>query len=84
MLTVKDEFLGKTLKIIESPMKHQIGVEGLIVDESKHTFILLVGGVERRVLKNKRVFLIEGTKFKGEKINKRPEERIKIKEKQNG
>ena len=84
MVNVKDEFLGKKLVIIESPMKHQVGFEGLIIDESKNTFTILHEGVEKKVLKNKRVFLIEGTKIHGEKINKKPEERIKIKEKQNG
>ena len=62
-------------------MKHQVGFEGLIVDESKHAFIVLHRGAEKLVLKNKRVFLIDGTRIHGEKINKRPEERIKIKEK---
>ena len=84
MVTVKDEFLGKQLKIIDSPMKHQLGVEGLIVDETKNTFLILCRGEEKKVLKSKRVFLIEGTSIEGDKINKKPEERIKIKEKQNG
>ena len=65
-------------------MKHQLGVEGLIVDETKNTFVILHKGEEKKVLKSKRVFLIGETKIDGDKINKRPEERIKIKEKKNG
>lgn len=81
MATVKDVFIGKKLKIMKSPMKHQLGVEGLIVDESKNTFTILLDGEEKKVLKNNRVFLIDGTLIEGEKIVKKPEERIKIKEK---
>lgn len=81
MVTIKDVFLGKKIKIIKSPIKHQLGVEGLVVDESKNTFVILLNGEEKKVLKNKRVFLINGTLIEGEKIVKRPEERIKIKEK---
>ena len=81
MATVKDVFIGKKLKIMKSPMKHQIGAQGLIVDESKNTFTILHRGEEKKVLKNKRVFLIDGTLIEGEKIAKKPEERIKIKEK---
>ena len=62
-------------------MKHQIGAQGLIVDESKNTFTILHRGEEKKVLKNKRVFIIDGTLIEGEKIAKKPEERIKIKEK---
>ncbi len=84
MISLRDEFLGKKIKIIASPMKHQLNVEGLVVDESKNTFVILCEGEEKKVLKKGRVFLIEGSEIDGDKINKRPEERIKIKEKKNG
>jgi RNase P/RNase MRP subunit p29 len=81
MVGVKDEFLGKKIIITKSPMSNQLGVEGLIVDETKYTFLILTGAGEKKVLKSKREFLICGTKIVGDKILKRPEERIKIKEK---
>lgn len=84
MNPLKDEFLGKKIKIIESPMINQLGVEGLIVDESKNTFTILSEDREIKVLKNKRVFLIGDVKIFGCDIQKKPEERIKIKEKKNG
>lgn len=84
MNPLKDEFLGKKIKIIESPMANQLGVEGVVVDETKNSFTILLEGREIKVLKNKRVFLIDGTKIVGCNIQKKPEERIKIKEKKNG
>ena len=81
MISSKDEFLGKKVKITSSSMKHQIGIEGIIVDETKNTFTILKQGKEIKVLKSNKEFLIEGTKIIGNKIKKRPEERIKIKEK---
>ncbi len=83
-MNLKDEFLGKKIKIIESPMTHQINVEGVVVDETKNSFTILSKGREIKALKNKRVFLIDGTKIFGCDIQKKPEERIKIKEKKNG
>jgi len=62
-------------------MKHQQGVEGIIVNETKNTFTILSDGKEKKILKNKKEFMIEETKINGKKIQKRPEERIKIKEK---
>ena len=81
MVGVKDEFLGKKITIIKSPISNQLGVEGIIVDETKYTFIILTKGGEKKVLKSKKEFLIDGTKIFGDVILKRPEERIKIKEK---
>ncbi|MCC7575065.1 ribonuclease P protein subunit [Candidatus Woesearchaeota archaeon] len=81
MINIKDEFIGKKIKITKSTMKHQQGVEGIIVNETKNTFTILSDGKEKKILKNKKEFMIEETKINGKKIQKRPEERIKIKEK---
>jgi RNase P/RNase MRP subunit p29 len=81
MINIKDEFIGKKIKITKTKMKHQIGVEGIIINETKNTFTILTDGKEKKILKNNKEFLIEGTKIKGKQIQKKPEERIKIKEK---
>ena len=81
MTNSKDEFLGKKIKITKSPMTHQTKIEGVIVNETMNTFTILQQGIEKKVLKKRREFLINGTKINGDKINKKPEERIKIKEK---
>jgi len=80
-MKLKEEFLGKKIKIIKSPMKHQQCVEGIIVGETKNTFTIFQDGKEKKVLKSKRDFLIDDAKIKGDQIQKKPEERIKIKEK---
>ena len=81
MANEREEFLGQKIQITKSPMKHQQNVCGIIVDETKNTFTILTDDGEKKVLKSKREFLIRGTKINGDKIQKRPEERIKIKEK---
>jgi len=83
MITVKDEFIGKKIKITKSPIKQQINMEGLIINESKNTFTILHENKEKIILKNKREFKIQDQKIIGNKIIKRPEERIKLKEKKN-
>lgn len=65
-------------------MTHQIGLKGVVVGESLNTFVVLCDGKEKKVLKKDRTFLIGEESVEGNMIKKRPEDRIKIKEKKNG
>jgi RNase P/RNase MRP subunit p29 len=80
-MKLQDEFIGKKLKIIKTTMKQQQNMEGTIINETKNTFTILTKNGEKKILKNKKEFIINETKINGDKIKKKPEERIKIKEK---
>ena len=78
------EYIGKEVKITESKNKTLTGISGRIIDETKNTFEIRVGEKSITVLKHASTFTINGEKIEGDKITKKPEERIKIKEKKNG
>ena len=77
----QQEFIGKTIIITKSENKQQENIEGKIIDETKNTFTIKTKTKQIKIIKQGKTFEINGEKIKGEKITKRPEERIKIKEK---
>lgn len=79
---LRSELIGKNIKIISSTNTSLVGVEGKIVDETKHTFVLNAGK-RKRVMKNTIVFQVNinntTQQIDGKLLEKRTEERIKIK-----
>ena len=79
--------IGKNIKIISSTNKTLVGVEGKVVDETKHSFVLdvMVSNEKQRkqVMKKTIVFQLqinnEIYQVDGKMLEKRPEDRIKIK-----
>lgn len=80
-MKLQDEYLGKKIKITKSNIKNQENTQGIIINETKNTFTILTNKGEKKILKNNKEFQIEQAKINGKKIQKKPEERIKIKEK---
>lgn len=78
---LKKEFIGETIKVIDSLNKSEIGICGEIIDETKQTFKILSENKVRTILKRNIVFILvlEGKKYmiRGKEIIKKPEERIK-------
>lgn len=81
--TLKDEFIGCPVEIVRSRNKQLIGLSGKIVDETQQSFKVLVNKRTFRefkiILKRDAAFMIDGKLVDGNKILKRPEERIKTK-----
>ncbi len=77
----QQEFIGKQVKIISSKNKQQEQITGLIIDETKNTFTIQTKNKEMMIFKKDKQFELNNQKIDGNKITKRPEERIKIKEK---
>ena len=70
-------FIGKEVLVKDSSNTSYVDVQGVIVDETKNTFILTVDGEKKTILKKDSTFLIEGKVIDGNKITKRIEDRIK-------
>jgi RNase P/RNase MRP subunit p29 len=77
----QQEFIGKEIIIIKSSNKEQEKLKGTIIDETKNTFTIKTQSKEVKILKKDKEFKIQNQKINGNIISKRPEERIKIKEK---
>lgn len=76
---MKEEFIGLELAIVASRNKGQVNMKGTIINETKHTFTIASQGKEKKILKKDATFLINGKTVIGNRITKRPEERLKIK-----
>ena len=69
----KKEFIGKKAEIDYSGKKF----EGTIIDETKNTLTLETKNKTIKIIKKSSIITINGKKINGEKITKRPEDRIK-------
>lgn len=85
------EWIGSIVKIINATNKSLIDVEGKIIDETKHTFTILTLNKNKKLQLNKKKVLKKGCVFQithnsakynveGSLLEKKPEERIKIKQ----
>ena len=54
-----------------------IGLQGRVVDETKHTLTIQTNNQEKKIIKQGTTFNINEKKIIGEHINKKIEERIK-------
>jgi|APSaa5957512622_1039677.scaffolds.fasta_scaffold426200_1 RNase P/RNase MRP subunit p29 len=71
--------IGKKVKIISATNASLYGLEGKIVNETKHTIGVLTSSGVKKIIKNGCVFEIEGQKIVGRDINVAAHERIKLK-----
>ncbi len=68
------EFIGSHVEITD-PEKRK--TKGIIIEETKSTFKVKTEKKTKTILKRNHTFIIENKKIEGNKIIKRPEERIK-------
>lgn len=77
----KEEFIGLHVTIKECKDPSWINRSGLIIDETKNTFLIEIDGQEKMIAKKAAIFEfdLDGKKIKidGSKIVYRPENRIK-------
>jgi ribonuclease P protein subunit POP4 len=76
-----DELIGRMVTIIECTDPSWINQSGLIIDETKHTFLIETEKKQKRIAKQTATFAFEyngkKTIVKGIRLAHRPEERIK-------
>ncbi|MGM5480954.1 MAG: ribonuclease P component 1 family protein [Nanobdellota archaeon] len=71
-------YIGVTITITKSANDSYVGLTGIVVDETKNSFLIETSlGVRKRVLKKSSTFSLGDVVVDGDSIMKRPEERIK-------
>lgn len=75
------EYIGRELEVVKSKNKSLLDVNGRVIDETKHTFVVETKERPKRILKQGNLFRINGEIIEGDRITKRPEERLKIRRK---
>ena len=80
---IRHELIGLSVNIVESTNKCNIGTSGTVVNETKHMLTIKTKKALKRVAKRNSIFMfkINGKKIKvdGKRIDKKPENRIKLK-----
>ncbi|RLF42034.1 MAG: ribonuclease P protein subunit [Thermoplasmata archaeon] len=78
---LRDEFIGLTVKIVESKDPTWLHKSGVILDETKNTFLIDTNGQRKRIAKDIATFEFrfnnERIRVHGRDIAYRPEDRIK-------
>ncbi|MEM4756010.1 MAG: ribonuclease P protein subunit [Candidatus Woesearchaeota archaeon] len=73
----KPLLIGKTLTVVASPCKDEEAIQGMILDETKYSFVIVSKERTRRLLKNGRVFRIDGKLYQGTALCSRLEDVVK-------
>jgi ribonuclease P protein subunit POP4 len=77
----REEFIGQHVTIENCTDPGWISKSGIIIDETKNTFLIEIGNDKKRIVKNTAIFRFqlngEIIRIKGSKIMFRPEDRIK-------
>jgi len=74
-----EEFIGFPIKIIGSKNTSLIGKKGRVIDETQNLIIIEENNEKIiKVLKKGTIFSINNKTINGDKINKRPEDRVKL------
>jgi ribonuclease P protein subunit POP4 len=81
---VRHELIGLRVEIVNARNNRNVGLKGNVVDETYHTTVIEVGGVEKRIFKKQTTFrftLPSGVKVDvdGNLLVARPWDRIKKK-----
>jgi ribonuclease P protein subunit POP4 len=71
------ELIGEKVTIVEAKNPSNVGLQGLIVDETKSTLKIDVKGIIKTVFKKDIVLQMHDNLLKGTELCKRPEERLK-------
>ena len=78
---IRDEFIGHSVSIIDSRDPTWLHRSGVIIDETKNTFLLDINGDVKRIAKNIAIFRFKindkEISIHGRQIMYRPEDRIK-------
>lgn len=82
---LRHELIGLNVRILESKNKCNLEIKGEIVDETYHTIQIRTTEKIKRLMKKNQVFEVtlasgERIKIDGKNIEKRPWDRLKIKE----
>ena len=78
---IKKGIIGKHVRVCLATNPSLIGMQGMVVDETKHTLLVKTERGTKRVLKELVTLELpkEGIRIKGSLLKGRPEERIKKK-----
>jgi len=80
-MVIADEWIGLNIEVVESPNPCEIGIRGVVVDETMNTFKIKTEKGLKTIVKKGRTFRVwykgKRIRVKGDLMAFRPEDRIK-------
>jgi len=81
---IRHELIGLKVEVEKSSNRYQVGLKGLVVDETKNLIIIRTSNGIKKIQKKKAQFIFtipDGRRVRvnGDRIVARPEDRIKLK-----
>ena len=74
-----EEFIGLPLEVIDSKNKSLKGKKGKVIDETQYTIVIEENSEKITILLKKgTIFKINDNQINGDKIQKKPEDRVKL------
>ncbi|MBW2963771.1 ribonuclease P protein subunit [Candidatus Woesearchaeota archaeon] len=70
-----EEIIGKTIKVVESKNKSNVGMEGKVIDETKKTIVVKTKKGQKKLLKGNITIMINHKNAQKSKISGTPETR---------
>ncbi len=67
-ITFKEELIGKEIKVINSKNKSDIGISGVVVDDTASTLVVKTNDTFKRILKAPSVFQVGNQMIIGTQI----------------
>lgn len=75
----RQEYIGKNIVVEHSPNNTLQGVKGVVRDETLNTFLVQTQKTFKTIPKHPNIFNIDNNTIQGQKIIRRPHQRINIK-----
>ncbi len=66
---MKRPFIGKHIKIIDAKNKSNIGLEGVVIDETKNTFVIK-NKEKQTIIKENVTIMVDNKTIEGKKLTK--------------
>ncbi|MBU3905325.1 MAG: ribonuclease P protein component 1 [Nanoarchaeota archaeon] len=80
---IRHELIGLQVDVVESTNKDNIGISGVVINETKHMLTIKTTKGLKRIAKRCTIFAFKFSgktvKVDGKRIEKKPEDRIKLK-----
>lgn len=74
---MRDEFIGKFIRVLKSSNPFDVGITGRVVDESRNMLVIETEDGEKKLIKKTVVIDMNGKIIYGKDIVGRPEDRLK-------
>lgn len=75
---IRQELVGRDVKVVEADNESLLGIAGTVVDETKQTLRVRTDRGEKTLLKEQVTIEVDGHRIRGNLLTQRPEKRTRL------